>query len=187
MGAGKASRMFCCQPSRAEYARAAPLAAPHTVFVTPAFGEYGGDAQVFCAGESRFQWRRHGGAQDALADESGARVSRLQPGRYTLSVDDHEQGIEFEVRPSAMPTVTGYAVAPASGEYSRDGAITAKMNVPDNTDMLVAWSNGCFTTTKTLADVKPGVYVATLLQISGQVVPCVHACAAATVHVRVEE
>lgn len=175
--------ILCCPERPERYSRSRKLRAPVVVFVTPAFGELGGEACVFAAADSHFQWSAVDEHQRALSSETSGRVSGLRPGRYRVSVDDQEQTVDFEVRASDIPTVSGYTVTPASAEFSRDGEVRAHLNVPEYADVLIAWSNGAFTTERTLRGVKPGVYVATVLQLSGQAVPSLHACAPATVNV----
>tara|TARA_B100000787_G_scaffold156061_1_gene131943 strand:- start:1180 stop:1395 length:216 start_codon:yes stop_codon:yes gene_type:complete len=59
-------------------------------------------------------------------------------------------------------------------------------NVLNGRDMLVGWSDGSFTTHKTLQNVKPGVYFATILEIDGKAVPCIHSTTPAVLEVKGE-
>ena len=158
------------------------------VFVTPCIGTLGGEATVFVPEDSMIRWRNNDGDLDEVdASEKGRSISGLVPGNYSVYVDDNNCKIDFEVKLSNYPTVTGYKVKNASGELSRDGEIEAITNVPDGLDVLIGWSNSSFTTCKTLQNVKPGVYVATILQIGGKAVPCMHSTTPATVGVKGDE
>lgn len=153
------------------------------VFVTPAMGAHGGEALVVGTPGRDVRWFSVGpeGEREALA-ESGRRASSLAPGAYAVEVDG-QPPVHVEVSESLQPTVRGYRTVGASGETARDGEVVVDLNIPDNCDFRIAWSNGAFTKTKHLRNVRPGEYVATLLEISGHPVPCIHASLPARVGV----
>lgn len=159
------------------------------VFVTPCIGTLGGEATVFVPEDSVVRWENNDNVvlDELSTSQNGRSVSRLAPGNYSVYIDDNNCKIEFEVQHSNYPTITGYKIKNASGELSRDGEIEAITNVPDGLDVLLGWSNSSFTTCKTLQSVKPGIYVATILQIGGKAVPCIHSTTPATVGVKGDE
>lgn len=149
------------------------------VFVTPCIGMLGGEATLFTH-DSSIRWESEDG-NELQTSECGKKVSCLTPGRYSVSADDNDYKMNFEVNHSSCPTITAYKITHASGELSRDGDIEIVTNVTEGSDILIAWSNACFTTSKKIHNVKPGVYVATILQVGGKTVPCVHSSQPATV------
>lgn len=156
------------------------------VFVTPCIGTLGGEATVFVQEDSNVRWE----SKDCVelhTSQNGKCITSLTPGNYSVYVDDNDCQVDFQVKLSNYPTITGYKVKNASGELSRDGEIEVITNVLDGLDVLVGWSNSSFTTCKTLQNVKPGVYFATILKVGGKVVPCTHSAMPATVAVKGDE
>lgn len=169
--------MFCI-PKKNSYKKATSTKAAPAVFVTPSLGSLGGEATIF-TNDSKIKWESINQNVDLISSEDGKTVSCLIPGTYNVYVDDNECKIQFQVNHTKLPTILGYKVKSASGELSRDGEIEVITNIEDGLDILIAWSEGSFTTSKTLKNVKPGVYIATILKIGGKPVPCVHATNAA--------
>lgn len=176
-----------CIPNHSRYKKATSTRTSPVVMVTPYLNGIGGEATVFGKKDSKIKWRSHSDKNSVVINDSGeystSCPTRLTPGTYSVYIDDNECEIEFEVKLTNYPTVMGYEVKSASGELSRDGEIRVKMNIEDGIDVLIAWSNGSFTTNNILKNVKPGLYVATLLKIQGKVVPCIHASEPAQVGV----
>jgi len=87
--------------------------------------------------------------------------------------------------------VESYDVGHASGDLARDGWIQATLRPeygePLSGDELlrVLWSNGTWTPDARLCGVRPGEYVATVVECQGRAVACLHGTAPA--HVRVVE
>lgn len=173
--------MFCLP--RRQYIKSTSFPVSSAVFVTPAFGSFGGEVKVFLPEKNLIHWS---GEHDVLLNEDGTSASLVKAGKYAISVAESDVHINFDVNETQHPIIKKYEVEDASGERCRDGSVKAITNVPELADITVAWNTGHFTKTTTLSNVRPGRYVATILSISGRPVPCIHSCEAAEVGIKID-
>lgn len=184
------------RPSRA-YWRSPDWAVRTIAVATPSIGERGGTVTLASSRPGRFRWSHSHEQEQELeldvASENGsvARAHGVRPGEYTAVFESQCGATEellVRVAESDVPTITGYRVQPASGEWSRDGEVVAETNLNLGADdkASLSWSSGHHTNDTRLRGVRPGVYVATITAVNGVATPCIHACAPARVGVRGE-
>lgn len=145
----------------------------------PCAGEYGADVCLGSNSPFGCEWQ----LADGSCAETGPRIT-LPAGKHTARLRfeaGHEEEVQIEVTPSSWPTVLGYDVRHASGEWSRDGEVVLRSNVPASDHLLVAWTSGHLTEGPALEGVRPGIYAAVILRVNGRAVPSLHACAPAEV------
>jgi len=131
-------------------------------------------------------------------------VRRGDPSQRHLQMQPLHGAVHSEHTPGADPDGAGggagglgvicvesYDVGHASGDLARDGWIQATLR-PESGEPLsgdeslrVLWSNGTWTPDARLRRVRPGEYVATVVECQGRAVACLHGTAPA--HVRVVE
>jgi len=174
------------------YRRSAEAPARTIAIATPCCGERGGTVTLATSRPGTFRWHRADGQvypDPVASDPQGARVDGVLPGDYTVAFEPSGSGAAEElllrVTESRVPTIIGYRVRAASGEWSRDGEVTALTNLRDVDVASLTWSSGHQTSGTTLRGVRPGEYVAVVTTVNDALTSCIHACAPARVPVRV--
>jgi len=89
----------------------------------------------------------------------------------------------------AVVCVDSYDVGHASGDLARDGWVQATLRpesggpLTGDESLRVLWSSGTWTLDARLRGVRPGEYVATVVECQGRAVACLHGTAPARVRV----
>lgn len=126
------------------------------------------------------------GVSETQLSNDTLRARGLRPGWYSLDVEDacglFSGTIHVKLEPRDAPIVERYEVIDASSDDMSDGSVKAICSHVGDT-CTVVWSNGARTSGCTLSGVRPGTYLAWVVEVDGESVTCMHAAAAACVDV----